>query len=298
MRKYMDIERLKEKYMTAFTKGEHIIITEKVDGSNASFCYDPATNTLKAFSRKRELGVGNNLNGFFDFVQTLDVDLVKAVLGTEYILFGEWLTKHTITYPDTAYRKFYVFDVLDVETGQYMPWDFTKKVAEFLGLTLVPEFYDGAFTNWDDIMSYVGRTQLDAEPCGEGIVIKSQDRLDNKYSGTPAYVKIVASEFSEVHQSKPHVVDPAKVAREQELEALAMTIITERRITKAIEKFIDNGEFPADWDEKNLGMLAKILPRAIYEDCVKEEPETVARIENFSKYCGKLTMKIARGLVK
>lgn len=41
MKKYVDIERFKEKYDTVFSIGEQVTITEKVDGSNASFTYDP-----------------------------------------------------------------------------------------------------------------------------------------------------------------------------------------------------------------------------------------------------------------
>lgn len=48
----------------------------------------------------------------------------------------------------------------------------------------------------------------------------------------------------------------------------------------------------------DLGAIAKILPRAVYEDCVKEEPETVAQIENFGKLCAQVAMKHARNLVK
>ena len=46
------------------------------------------------------------------------------------------------------------------------------------------------------------------------------------------------------------------------------------------------------------GTIAKHLPRAVYNDCVKEESETVAQIENFGKICGSLTMKLAREAVK
>ena len=35
MKKYVDIERLKDKYAMAFTPGEHITITEKIDGAVA-----------------------------------------------------------------------------------------------------------------------------------------------------------------------------------------------------------------------------------------------------------------------
>ena len=298
MKKYKDIERLKDKYAPAFKAGEHITITEKIDGANASIVVNE-DGTLTACSRRNELNQNNTLQGFYDFVQTLDASIVSAALTSRYILFGEWLVKHTIRYPEDKMKQFYVFDVYDTETEQYMPWDFTKQIAEFIGLKIVPLFYDGPFISWEHIYSFVGKTEMGGEPTGEGIVIKSQDRLDNKFSGTPEYVKIVAKEFSEVHQSKPQKeIDPAKIAAKKADETLAATIVTARRITKGLEKLIEDGIIPEDWDEKSLGVIAKHLPRAIYNDCVKEEPETVAQIENFGKICGSLTMKLAREAVK
>lgn len=298
MKKYKDIERLKDKYAPAFKSGEHITITEKIDGANASIVVNE-DGTLTACSRRNELNQNNTLQGFYDFVQTLDASIVSAALTSRYILFGEWLVKHTIRYPEDKMKQFYVFDVYDTETEQYMPWDFTKQIAEFIGLKTVPLFYDGPFISWEHIYSFVGKTEMGGEPTGEGVVIKSQDRLDNKFSGTPEYVKIVAKEFSEVHQSKPQKeIDPAKVAARQAAEDLAATIVTARRVEKSIQKLVEDGIIPEDWDEKSLGVIAKHLPRAVYNDCVKEEPETVAQIENFGKICGSLTMKLAREAVK
>ena len=298
MKKYKDIERLKDKYAPAFKAGEHITITEKIDGANASIVVNE-DGTLTACSRRNELNQDNTLQGFYGFVQTLDASIVSAALTSRYILFGEWLVKHTIRYPEDKMKQFYVFDVYDTETEQYMPWDFTKQIAEFIGLKTVPVFYDGPFISWEHIYSFVGKTEMGGEPTGEGVVIKSQDRLDNKFSGTPEYVKIVAKEFSEVHQSKPQKeIDPAKVAAKQAAEDLAATIVTARRVEKAIQKLVEDGIVFEDWDEKSLGVIAKHLPRAVYNDCVKEEPETVAQIENFGKICGSLTMKLAREAVK
>ena len=298
MKKYMDIERLKDKYAVAFKAGEHITITEKIDGANASIVVNE-DGTLTACSRRNELTPQSNLQGFYEYVQKLDAGIVSAALTTRYILFGEWLVKHTIRYPEDKMKQFYVFDVYDTETEQYMPWEFTKQIAEFIGLKTVPLFYDGPFTSWEDIYTLVGKTEMGGEPTGEGIVIKSQDRLDNKFSGTPEYVKIVAKEFSEVHQSKPQKeIDPEKLAAKQAAEDLAATIVTSRRVEKSIQKLIEDSIIPENWDEKNLGTIAKHLPRAVYNDCVKEEPETVDKIENFGKICGSLTMKLARELVK
>jgi len=51
-KKYVDIERLKLKYESAFKIGEEITISEKVDGSNAAFSYDVETDSVVAFSRR------------------------------------------------------------------------------------------------------------------------------------------------------------------------------------------------------------------------------------------------------
>lgn len=295
-KKYVDIERLKDKYALAFSKGEHITITEKCDGANASIGFEDGE--LSCFSRKQKLSPENTLRGFYTLVQTFDVEKYREVLGDRYIIFGEWLVSHTIKYPATRLSKFYVFDVWDTEVEQYVPWSVTKDFAAKLGLTTVPLFYDGPFVSWEHVQSFVGKTKMEASPVGEGLVIKSQDRLDNKSSNTPPYVKIVAAKFSEVHQSKPHEVDPEKLAAKQAAEALATTIVTERRVQKLLEKAVDEGRLRADWDEKDLGTIAKFLCKDVYADCIKEEPETVAQIENFGKIAAGIAMRLARGLVK
>ena len=298
MKKYVDIERLKDKYASAFANGEHIVVQEKLDGANASIRCDEAGNVI-CFSRRNELTPFNTLQGFYEYVQAWDKAGIVNTLGTRYILFGEWLVKHTIRYPENRMKQFYVFDVWDTETEEYLPWERTKVFAGALGFKTVPLFFDGEFTTWEDVYAFVGKTEMDAEPSGEGIVVKSQDRLDNKSSRTPEYVKIVAKEFSEVHKSKEHKeIDTEALAAREAAKALAMTIITERRVVKAIEKMIEDDIIPVDWDEHNLGVIAKNLPRAIYNDCVKEEPETVAQIEGFGKICAGISMEIARGLIK
>ena len=296
VKRYTDIDRMKDKYALAFSKGEHITITEKCDGSNASIGFEDGE--LSCFSRKQKLSPENTLRGFYTFVQTLDAEKFREVLGDRYVVFGEWLVSHTIKYPATRLSKFYVFDVWDTEVEQYVPWSVTKDFAAKLGLTTVPLFYDGPFVSWEHVQSFVGKTEMDAEPCGEGAVIKSQDRLDNKSSNTPPYVKIVAAKFSEVHQSKPQKeIDPEKLAKKQADEALAATIVTERRIVKGLEKFIEDTLISSDWDEHDMPIIARNLPRAIYNDCLKEEPETVSQIENFGKICGALTMSHVRNIL-
>lgn len=301
MKKYMDIERLKDKYASAFVPGEHITVTEKIDGANASITYNPEDDCIDAFSRRNKLGFDLTLEGFYNFSQTLDKGIIKAATEDgKYIIFGEWLVKHSIKYPESFMKQFYVFDVYNTETQEYMPWEITLQIAEFCGLKTVPLFYDGKFQSWEHVNTFLGKTDMEAEPTGEGIVIKSQDRLDNKSSKTPCYVKIVTKEFSEVHNPKKEYkeVDPEKLQKMQKDFETVGTIVTKRRVEKILQKFVEDEIIPRDYDEHNFGQIAKILPKALYEDCVKEEPETVYSVDNFGKICAKIAMQLVREMVQ
>lgn len=308
MKKYLDIERCKQKYAETFNVGENIVIQEKIDGSNASIRYDEESGTLKAFSRRLELNSENTLNGFWDYVQSLNTIAFKEVLGSRYIVFGEWMgAKHAIKYPEDVYGKFWMFDVWDTQTEQYLPYEETRAFYGRLiacgnkgkKFNFVPVFYIGKFESWEKAMELVGKTEVGAEPSGEGIVIKRQDYLDSKSSRLPFYVKIVSEQFSEVHKSrKQKTIDPAAIAKKEANIALAATIVTQQRVQKMLYKFIEDGLLPQDWDEHNLKDISKILPNAIYRDCVKEESETVQQIEDFGKVAAKLSMSIVRDLIK
>lgn len=308
MKKYLDIERCKQKYAETFNVGENIVIQEKIDGSNASIRYDEESGTLKAFSRRLELNSENTLNGFWDYVQSLNTIAFKEVLGSRYIVFGEWMgAKHAIKYPEDVYGKFWMFDVWDTQTEQYLPYEETRAFYGRLiacgnkekKFNFVPVFYIGKFESWEKTMELVGKTEVGAEPSGEGIVIKRQDCLDSKSSRLPFYVKIVSEQFSEVHKSrKQKAIDPAAIAKKEANIALAATIVTQQRVQKMLYKFIEDGLLPQDWDEHNLKDISKILPNAIYRDCVKEESETVQQIEDFGKVAAKLSMSIVRDLIK
>ena len=301
-KKYIDIERCKQRYAETFKVGEQIVVQVKIDGSNASIAYNESTNSLIAFSRRQELSEKNNLNGFWNFVQTLDVSIFKEILGNRYIIFGEWLTPHAVKYPQQMYNKFYMFDVWDKVVEEYLPQEKSFSIFEKLQPYIteyVNTLYNGDFVSWDALLNLLKENTYGESPCMEGIVIKRQNCLDSKSSRLPFYVKIVSEQFSEVHQSKKQkAIDPEAIAKKEANLALAATIVTPQRVQKMIYKFIEDGLLPQDWDEHNLKDISKILPNAIYRDCVKEENETVQQVEDFGKVAAKLSMSIVRDLIK
>lgn len=304
MHKYVDIERMKEKYAVAFTQGEKITVSVKIDGANASFTYDPNTASIKAFSRKTELDESNTLRGFWNLTQQFPIDVVKSVTQDgRYVIYGEWLVPHTVKYAESMYKKFYMFDIYDTVSEHYMPHSFTYGAYEMLkalgcDIEFVPILFTGAFTSWDDLMKYVGVSHTGASPCDEGIVVKTQCRLEDAHSSkSPKYLKIVAEKFSEVQQDHQKSVDPEALKAKAEVEAFVASIATERRAEKIIEKMIDNEIIPIDWDEHDMKTIAKNIPRLMYEDCLKEEHDFVIKCENFGKICASLSMKYVRKML-
>lgn len=295
-KKFMDIERLKTNYADGFQKGDHIVIQEKIDGANAAIRYDSETDTLVAQSRKNILDPTNNLRGFYEFVQRLDKDNVQSVLGENLILFCEWLVKHTVPYPDEKYNNAYCYDVYDTNTEQYLPQSTVKEIVNALGLIYVPIFYDGEFISWEHCNSFVGKTELGGE-YGEGIVVKNITRLNDPNTRLPFYTKIVGESFQEHKRHRePKLLNPDIIKAREEAQELAETIVTEGRVRKLLNKFVDEGIIPEDWSITDMGIIAKHLGKEIYNDCLKEEKDIILQINNFGKVANSIAMRIARDI--
>lgn len=296
---YMDIERLKPAFTDGFEVGDEIVIQEKIDGSCFSIRYDSENNIVKAFSRKTELNEMNNLRGAYEWSQKLDVDLVKKVLGNNLVLFGEYLVKHTVVYPEERYNNVYCFDVYDISQEKYLPQSEVENIVAQLGLIYVPDFYVGKFISWEHIKSFIGRTDLGGE-YGEGVVVKNQTKLNNSNTKLPFYVKLVAEKFCETKGHKQSkAVDVDKVAERERQQNLAETIVTEARVRKLINKMIDDGILREDWDCHDMKIIAQNLGKATYNDCIKEEPDIVNEIGNgFGKIANSTAMRIARQIME
>jgi hypothetical protein len=111
-------------------------------------------------------------------------------------LYGEWLVKHTITYPDTAYRKIYLFDVYDEEGAYYWNQDKVAELSAMLDLEY-PQLFTPApvFLKTDEIKEFVGKSFIAAN--GEGVVIK-HGGFKNKF-GDLVYAKLVHEKFKETN---------------------------------------------------------------------------------------------------
>lgn len=169
-----------------------IYVQEKIDGANTSIWIDDA-KWIHGASRSRDLK-GDDFNGFTPYIQQHSGIRTLLELYPHYILYGEWLVKHTISYKETAYKKWYMFDIFNTESGEYLDTQTVYDLAELHNIE-VPKLFSVENPPFDleKIKKFVGETILGDK--GEGIVIK-RTGFKNQF-GDFVYAKIVTESFKE-----------------------------------------------------------------------------------------------------
>ena len=313
MTKFINIERARirdfeiadgvvlKSNVSAFVPGDHVQVTEKIDGANSSITYDPGMRHIDCFSSNKQVSEKDGFRGFWEFVSSLTDAATEAFQAhPSYLCFGEWEVPHTMTYNEEAYNRWYLYDILDKESGLYLPQEKVRAFADESGLDYIHAIYDGAFQSWEHVQSLLS-TPSSYGDVMEGIVIKNQDRLNSP--DAPFYLKIVNDEFKETkirnHMKKiDGTLEAERKHQADEATELVSDIVTMARIRKLILKMVDEGMLPNEITPEHMGIIAKNLPRKVFEDCVKEEKEIVdAAGKQAMKACSKITMGLARKLI-
>ena len=310
---YMDIENVRETPIElngnitrksntgCFIPGDKIFASEKLDGSNASICWNFDNKDLDCFSRTRLLTDYGALNGFVEWVHTKMDKRVKDFLRTcpQYVIFGEWSFReksNKIKYnPDIA-MTWKVFSIWNRSSQRWCRPEFVKKVCEDYGLDFIHELYWGPFISWEHLKQFMHKnTYGDTQ---EGIVVVNCDKIELE-NREPAVLKWVNDSFKETMGiKKPKEIDPEKEKARAEAEQLMSNIVTQNRVEKILGKLQTEGDLPKVLEPVMMGEVAKKLCKAVYADCVKEEPEVMEACGEFAgKICGSLTMTIARKLI-
>jgi len=262
-KKYMHVERFGNQEVEGIELGECYIFP-KIDGTNGSVWVDSGEYfKLCAGSRNRVLSLDNDNQGFFAHI--LENDYIKDLL-TDYPnlrLFGEWLVPHSLrTYREEAWRTFYVFDVMDDDTGEFLPYPEYQELLENYKVEYIPPLK--VVTNCDyerfiHTMSTNDYLLKDGDGVGEGIVIKNYSYA-NKY-GRVTWAKIVTSEFKEKHCKKGV---PNVKYKEMVEQAICDKYVTSAVIDKVEAKIVSECD----------GWSSKYIPRllqTVFYDLVREE---------------------------
>ena len=279
-------DAVRPKNTGAFEPGDIIQITTKIDGANASIAWDETTGKLEVFSRTNLLDSPGALRGFYDYIKA-EIEPKTDWSGyPALVFFGEWEVPHTCKYSKDAYNHWYLYDIWNNVTQSYLPQTEVKAFCKKFKLNYIEELYYGPFISWEHCRSFLSKSTAYG-PEQEGIVIKNQSKLGDENSRAPTYLKIVNEKFKESQHSKKEKkqVDPEAEAAKAEAAKLAASIVTEARVRKLILKLVDEGKLQADLQPKDMGAVMKLLPRLVFEDCIREENETVKLLGEYAGKC-------------
>jgi hypothetical protein len=132
-------------------------VEEKVDGANTGISFD-AAGSLLLQSRGHFLTGGPRERHFDLFKQWANVHrgALEQVLGSRYVMYGEWLyAKHTCFY-DALPHYFMEFDLLDRETGEFLSTRRRRELLEGLPVVSVAVLWEGDAESLKALQARVG----------------------------------------------------------------------------------------------------------------------------------------------
>lgn len=294
-KKFININRLVEKNEPcknintwAFRPGDHIVIEIKVDGSNASIHYDASTGKVRAFSRTQELINLEPEDRFYGFVKYADLlDKEKLKKYPNYIFFGEWMSQHKVKYKKEFQNIWILYDVYDLQQDRYLSQEKVRDLAQEISVPFIHVVYAGAFVSWNHCRKFMEQTFYTAGEPEEGVIVKNMTRLNDKNLKAPFYLKIVNERYAEVKESGK-ILSEREKEKKQVFDTVAR-IVTEQRVEKELLKMSDEGFLPERFGMEQMNLVAPVIAKRIYADCLKEEREAV-------ESCGKMFGKSAGGL--
>lgn len=202
--------------------GRHIVLEEKIDGANSAISFTE-DGRLMLQSRGHYLTGGYRERHYNLMKQwaAAQKDALYAVLGSRYVMYGEWMyAKHTIYY-DALPHYFMEFDVLDRQTDGFLDTPSRHQLLSGLPICSVPVLASGSFDSLDTVLSYLGdsnyitpehltRLREDAEKQG-----LDADRVLRETDATRTmeglYIKV---------EENGHVVDRMKYVRASFLQTV------------------------------------------------------------------------------
>lgn len=273
-RSYTHLERLGKKEVEGILNGTVSLFT-KLDGANSSVWSDG--ENIYCGSRKRAISMTSD-NAGFNYYMENDNDSEVAALRDyvkahpNYIIYGEWLgqpgQKFIGTMKDYIEGGFFIFDVFDVDIGDYIPYDiYYPEIITFYH-RVVSEIVRLENPTVDKVSEYIDKCNYNMPEgeCGEGIVIKQYPSYRDVY-GNIQVAKIVRDEYHEKKKDN-HVNKQNKELIDHELQ-FVNTYCTNAFLAKCQNKvLIAHNE--DEWDNKK-GKLISYFLNLVYWDILNED---------------------------
>jgi hypothetical protein len=249
---------------------DHVIVQEKVDGSQFSFGVT-MQGELVCRSKGKQL--------LLDAPEKLFVKAVAAVreiqhfLTPGFIYRGEYLAtpKHnTLSYNRTPKKHIILFDV-SIGVEEYASSVFVEREALRLGLECVPLLYEGKVTDFEMFNSFLERESVLGGCKVEGIVVKNYSKFTPEKKAMMG--KYVSEAFKEKHTKDWKERNPT---RKDVISLLVEEYTTQARYHKAVQHLRDDGRL--EGSPKDIGLLIREVPADILRE---DEQEIKDRLFKF-----------------
>lgn len=273
-KEYMHLEKFGNTEVEGIELGKTYIFP-KIDGTNASAWGEwkmegetPIGFSYLGGSRTRELSLMSDNAGYYNWLTGKSEKAVAVCdllfFHKNWRVFGEWLVPHTFKgYREDAWRRFYIFDVMNDDTGEYMPYDLYQPELEKFQVDYIAPIAIAKNPDYETFLKLIAQNFFlcpDGGEPGEGIVIKNYDYY-NKF-GRQVWAKVIRNEFKDMHHKAmgaPELNSGLMVE-----ERIVAKAVTEHLINKSVDKIrLDN----EGWSSK---YIPELLNRVFY-DVVKEE---------------------------
>lgn len=292
---YLHVERLTSSDCEGLLDNDNVVVTAKVDATNASVWYDPEQNRLRTGSRKREINLNKDNAGFAEWINNSEDNEVYFLLEVcrdhpQWIVYGEWMGKFVgqiKDYNQDAKYHMYIFDVFDTERGYYLPDVEWRSVLATYGLE--PWFVEVLAVldhpTMDDIAEVAKNNKFlldNASHPGEGVVCKVANWV-NKY-GRQMYGKLVLDEYQQSKKASKKVsLNPGEIE-----QMIVDTYITDAELGKSVAKTVVACNID-EFDTKNpncVGMFVNDVWNTLTDECGNWCKKFRAPIVDFSKLKG------------
>ena len=138
-------------------RGRHLVVEEKCDGANSAISFD-GHGELLLQSRGHYLTGGYRERHYNLLKQWANVhrEVFHEVLGSRYVMYGEWMyAKHSVYY-DALPHYFLEFDILDRESGCFLDTPSRRRLTERMPVVSVPVLKEGEFSDQQELLDLIG----------------------------------------------------------------------------------------------------------------------------------------------
>src|SRR6266478_5400188 len=179
-----DDKHLGREESEAFISDPSLIVEEKLDGTNVGIHFT-RSGRMVLQCRGHEITEGMHpQDDLFKQWNSVKRPVLEAALGSQLILYGEWLyAKHSVHYRKLPHY-FFEFDIYDKDAEQFLDLDTRLRMLEGTGLRTVPIVHRG-LAAVDQMQSLIGPSAFDSA-FENPVTHKTDNLMEGLYCRTEA----------------------------------------------------------------------------------------------------------------